>query len=96
MRMQRVSMGTKSPSRRLNGKKNSKGLYFKLGQMEDKHFPLSCTLPLETMKSSRKLKIAIVLSISILINVFLIWEVFRLRAENHLLSKKESIKRPEK
>jgi len=37
------------------------------------------------MKSSRKLKIAIVLSISILINVFLIWEVFRLRAENHLL-----------
>ena len=37
------------------------------------------------MKSSRKLKIAIVLSISILINVFLIWEVFRLRAENQLL-----------
>ena len=44
-----------------------------------------CTLPAETMKSSRKLKIAIVLSISILINVFLIWEVFSLRAENHLL-----------
>ena len=38
IRMQRVSMGNKSPSRRLNGKKNSKGLYFKLGQMEDKHF----------------------------------------------------------
>jgi hypothetical protein len=39
------------------------------------------------MKSSRKLKIAIVLSISILINVFLIWEVFRLREENGLLKK---------
>jgi len=38
------------------------------------------------MKPSRKLKIAIVLSISILINVFLIWEVFRLRAENDLLN----------
>jgi len=38
------------------------------------------------MKSTRKLKIAIVLSISILINVFLIWEVFRLRADNELLS----------
>jgi hypothetical protein len=38
------------------------------------------------MKSGRKLKIAIVLSISILINVFLIWEVFRLRAENDLLN----------
>ncbi|MBT3636458.1 MAG: hypothetical protein HN531_05940 [Opitutae bacterium] len=37
------------------------------------------------MKSSRKLKIIVVLSISILINVFLIWEVFRLRAENNLL-----------
>jgi len=37
------------------------------------------------MKSSRKLKIVVVLSISILINVFLIWEVFRLRAENNLL-----------
>ena len=39
------------------------------------------------MKSGRKLKIAIVLSISILINVFLIWEVFRLREENGLLKK---------
>tara|TARA_Y100001978_G_scaffold136106_1_gene121654 strand:- start:324 stop:485 length:162 start_codon:yes stop_codon:yes gene_type:complete len=38
------------------------------------------------MKSTRKLKIAIVFSISILINVFLIWEVFRLRAENELLN----------
>ena len=37
------------------------------------------------MKSGRKLKIVVVLSISILINVFLIWEVFRLRAENNLL-----------
>jgi len=37
------------------------------------------------MKSSRKLKIIVVLSISILINVFLIWEVFRLRAENNFL-----------
>ena len=44
------------------------------------------------MKSGRKLKIAIVLSISILINVFLIWEVFRLRAENDLL-KKQRIER---
>ena len=44
-------------------------------------------LQAETMKSGRKLKIAIVLSISILINVFLIWEVFRLRAENDLLNK---------
>ena len=43
-------------------------------------------LQAETMKSGRKLKIAIVLSISILINVFLIWEVFRLRAENDLLN----------
>jgi uncharacterized membrane protein (DUF485 family) len=53
-------------------------------------FPLAeCWAPaliqIETMKSSRKLKIAIVLSISVLINVFLIWEVFRLRADNHLL-----------
>jgi len=37
------------------------------------------------MKLRRKLKIIVVLSISILINVFLIWEVFRLRAENNLL-----------
>ena len=37
------------------------------------------------MKSSRKLKIIVVISIYILINVFLIWEVFRLRAENNLL-----------
>ncbi len=43
-------------------------------------------LQAETMKPGRKLKIAIVLSISILINVFLIWEVFRLRAENDLLN----------
>ena len=46
---------------------------------------LPIPLQIETMKPSRKLKIAIVLSISILINVFLIWEVFRLRAENNLL-----------
>ena len=44
-------------------------------------------LQAKTMKPGRKLKIAIVLSISILINVFLIWEVFRLRAENDLLNK---------
>jgi hypothetical protein len=37
------------------------------------------------MKSRRKLKIIVVLSISILINIFLIWEVFRLHAENNLL-----------
>ena len=48
---------------------------------------LRTTLQAETMKSGRKLKITIVLSISILINVFLIWEVFRLRAENDLLNK---------
>ncbi len=47
------------------------------------------------MKSGRKLKIAIVLSISILINVFLIWEVFRLREENRML-KRESTDRIEK
>ena len=47
---------------------------------------LPIPLQIETMKPSRKLKIAIVLSISILINVFLIWEVFRLRAENDLLN----------
>jgi hypothetical protein len=47
---------------------------------------LRTPLQAETMKSGRKLKIAIVLSISILINVFLIWEVFRLRAENDLLN----------
>jgi hypothetical protein len=48
---------------------------------------LRTPLQAETMKSGRKLKIAIVLSISILINVFLIWEVFRLREENGLLKK---------
>ena len=42
------------------------------------------------MKSSRKLKIIVVLSISILINVFLIWEVFRLRAENNLLQEERT------
>tara|TARA_B110000495_G_C22732366_1_gene429751 strand:- start:342 stop:515 length:174 start_codon:yes stop_codon:yes gene_type:complete len=47
------------------------------------------------MKSGRKLKIAIVLSISILINVFLIWEVFRLREENRMLQR-ESTDRIEK
>ena len=46
---------------------------------------LRAPLQAETMKSGRKLKIVVVLSISILINVFLIWEVFRLRAENNLL-----------
>ena len=58
-------------------------------------FPLAeprvpAPIQVKTMKSSRKLKIAIVLSISILINVFLIWEVFRLRAENSLLHKERS------
>ena len=47
---------------------------------------LPIPLHAKPMKPSRKLKIAIVLSISILINVFLIWEVFRLRAENDLLN----------
>ena len=49
------------------------------------------------MKTRLKVKISIVLSVSILINVFLIWEVFRLREENGRL-KKERIERvsPEK
>tara|TARA_B100001029_G_scaffold142091_1_gene121641 strand:- start:658 stop:819 length:162 start_codon:yes stop_codon:yes gene_type:complete len=44
------------------------------------------------MKTRLKVKISIVLSVSILINVFLIWEVFRLREENGRL-KKERIER---
>jgi hypothetical protein len=34
------------------------------------------------MKTKLKVKIALVLSASILINIFLIWEVFRLRNQN--------------
>ncbi|MBN37246.1 MAG: hypothetical protein CMI29_02155 [Opitutae bacterium] len=51
---------------------------------------LPAPIQVKPMKSSRKLKIAIVLSISVLINVFLIWEVFRLRAENSLLHQERS------
>jgi len=35
------------------------------------------------MKTKLKVKIALVLSASILINIFLIWEVFRLRNQNN-------------
>ena len=42
------------------------------------------------------MKIAIVLSISILINVFLIWEVIRLRAENKLLLEERINQKPRK
>jgi len=34
------------------------------------------------MKTKLKVKIALVLSASIIINIFLIWEVYRLREEN--------------
>jgi|TARA_B110000483_G_scaffold146076_1_gene174313 hypothetical protein len=34
------------------------------------------------MKTKLKVKIALVLATSIIINIFLIWEVFRLRNEN--------------
>jgi cell division protein FtsL len=42
------------------------------------------------MKTRLKVKIAIVLSTSIIINIFLIWEVFRLRDENNKIYKLES------
>ena len=35
------------------------------------------------MKTKLKVKIALVLSASIIINIFLIWEVFRLRNQNN-------------
>lgn len=42
------------------------------------------------MKIKLKIKLALVLSSSILINIFLIWEVFRLRNENSKLSRSSS------
>ena len=42
------------------------------------------------MKTRLKVKIAIVLSTSIIINIFLIWEVFRLRDENNKIYKLDS------
>lgn len=42
------------------------------------------------MKIKLKIKLALVLSASILINIFLIWEVFRLRNENSQLSRSSS------
>ncbi|MFL2929112.1 MAG: hypothetical protein ACJZ72_11085 [Opitutales bacterium] len=42
------------------------------------------------MKIKLKIKLALVLSASILINIFLIWEVFRLRKENSKLSRSSS------
>jgi len=42
------------------------------------------------MKIKLKIKLALVLSASILINIFLIWEVFRLRNENSKLSRSSS------
>lgn len=42
------------------------------------------------MKIKLKIKLALVLSASILINIFLIWEVFRLRKENGQLSRSSS------
>jgi hypothetical protein len=42
------------------------------------------------MKTRLKVKITIVLSTSIIINIFLIWEVFRLRDENNKIYKLES------
>ncbi len=39
------------------------------------------------MKNSLKVKISIVLSASLLVNVLLIWEIFRLREENRLLQR---------
>jgi hypothetical protein len=38
------------------------------------------------MKTKLKVKLTLVLSASILINIFLIWEVFRLRNENRKLN----------
>jgi hypothetical protein len=42
------------------------------------------------MKTKLKVKLAIVLSASIIINIFLIWEVFRLRNENKKIYKTET------
>ena len=42
------------------------------------------------MKTRLKVKIAIVLSTYIIINIFLIWEVFRLRDENNKIYKLDS------
>ena len=42
------------------------------------------------MKTKLKVKISLVLATSIIINIFLIWEVFRLRDENRKLNKKGS------
>ena len=42
------------------------------------------------MKTKLKVKLAIVLSSSIIINIFLIWEVFRLRNENKKIYKTET------
>ena len=42
------------------------------------------------MKPKLKVKLAIVLSASIIINIFLIWEVFRLRNENNKIYKTET------
>ena len=42
------------------------------------------------MKTKLKVKLAIVLSASIIINIFLIWEVFRLRNENNKIYKTET------
>ena len=42
------------------------------------------------MKTKLKVKISLVLATSIIINIFLIWDVFRLRDENRKLNKKGS------
>lgn len=40
------------------------------------------------MKTKLKVKISLVLATSIIINIFLIWEVFRLRDENRKMNNK--------
>jgi hypothetical protein len=42
------------------------------------------------MKTKLKVKIALVLSASIIINIFLIWEVYRLREENRKMIRDRS------
>jgi hypothetical protein len=42
------------------------------------------------MKTKLKVKISLVLATSIIINIFLIWEVFRLRDENRKMNSKGS------
>lgn len=42
------------------------------------------------MKTKLKVKISLVLATSIIINIFLIWEVFRLRDENRKMNNKGS------